>query len=89
VNVRQLQLYVKEIRGAYQVIGVEPGKDVYALGSRENAREAVRHALGYARLLGVPEDEVYYCGHSIPQLAALGAGSIEPDTKNEGEDRHC
>jgi len=87
--VRHLQLYVKEIYGVYQVIGVEPGKDVYALGSRVNAQDTIRHALEYARLLGVSEQEVYFCGHSISQLAALGAGFLEFTAKNEGEDRHC
>ncbi|MFC0213861.1 hypothetical protein ACFFK0_15630 [Paenibacillus chartarius] len=86
---RQLQLYVKEIRGAVCVIGVAPGKDLYVLGSRANVQEAVGHALVYARLLGVPEREIYVGGHSIPQLAMLGAELVVSSIKNEGEDRHC
>lgn len=86
---QRLQLYIKEICGLYQVIGIAPGKDVYDLGRRENVLEAVRHALGYARLLGVPERDVYFCGFTIPQLVALGIECIGPTTKIEGEDRHC
>lgn len=86
---QNIQIYVKEIRGTYHVIGVAPGKDIYDLGSRENAQDAVSHALVYARLLGVAEQEVYFFGHTIPQLVTLGAGFVDSITKNEGEDRHC
>ncbi|TLS48824.1 hypothetical protein FE782_28620 [Paenibacillus antri] len=86
---QNIQIYVKEMRGAYYVIGVAPGKDIYDLGSRENAQDAVCHALVYARLLGIAEQEVYFCGHTIPHMVALGAGFVDSITKNEGEDRHC
>lgn len=86
---RQLQLYIKEIRGLVYVIGVAPGKDLYVLSSRANVQEAVCHALAYARLLGVPEREVYVGGHSIPQLATLGAEFVMSSIHNEGEDCHC
>lgn len=74
-DVRNMEIYVIELRGVIQIMGLMPGVHLVDLGYREDRQQAILHALDLARLLGVPEHRLHLFGQTINELLEAGLAS--------------
>ncbi|WP_178020396.1 hypothetical protein [uncultured Paenibacillus sp.] len=73
---RNIEIYVIEMRGVIQIIGLLPGVNLFDLGCRKERQQAVRHALDLAQLLGVPDYRLHIFGQTATTLLATGMDTL-------------
>ncbi|MBW4081295.1 hypothetical protein [Paenibacillus sp. S150] len=87
IQMLDIHIYVQEIRGTNQIIGMVPGKELFDLGSRSDAEQALICALDVARLLNVPENNIHLYGKTVKEWLQAGLktriGNMEQRTREE------